>query len=323
MARNPAWWGTAEYPHNIDRVVHVRKEGDAANVAALVEGKIDLLQGPPYSAIDQIRGTSGLKLAHRPKLLTMFFGLDQGSAELRSSNVKGKNPFKDKRVRQAMAEAIDIAPILHDLMGELFIPAGMIAAPGVNGYALELDQPPPFNPEKAKALLIEAGYPDGFGVTLDCANDWGDDEIATCTGVAEQLGKIGIDVAINFLSTDDWDKKVFQDRQSDFYIDGRDMEPDSEGILRNLFHTQGEWNFTGYANPRVDELLEKIKIEMVTYGRDAYLEEAWKIVTDDLVYLPIRHGVSVFAMREDLEIPPDPWDVPRFRLARFTAPKVN
>ena len=323
MVRNPAWWGTAEYPHNIDRVVHVRKEGDAANVAALLDGRIDLLQGPPYSAVDQIRGTSGLKLAHRPKLLTMFFGLDQGSAELRSSNVQGKNPFKDRRVRQAMAEAIDIAPILHDLMAELFIPAGMIAAPGVNGYALELDQPPPFNPEKAKALLIEAGYPDGFGVTLDCANDWGDDEIATCTAVAEQLGKIGIDVAINFLSTDDWDKKVYQDQQSDFYIDGRDMEPDSEGILRNLFHTQGEWNFTGYANPRVDELLEKIKIEMVTYGRDAYLEEAWKIVTDDLVYLPIRHGVSVFAMRKNLEIPPDPWDIPRFRLARFTPPKVN
>jgi hypothetical protein len=54
---------------------------------------------------------------------------------------------------------------------------------------------------------------------------------------------------------------------------------------------------------------------MVTYARDAYLEEAWRIVTNDLVYLPIRHGVSVFAMRKNLEIPPDPWDVPRFRLA--------
>ena len=64
------------------------------------------------------------------------------------------------------------------------------------------------------------------------------------------------------------------------------MEPDSEGVLRELFHSQGEWNLTGYANPRVDELIEKIETEMVTYGRDAYLEEAWKIVTDDVVYLP-------------------------------------
>ena len=112
-------------------------------------------------------------------------------------------------------------------------------------------------------------------------------------------------------------------RESDFYIDGWHMDPDSEGVLRDLFHSKSEWNVVGYANPRVDELLEKIRTEMVTYARDAYLEEAWKIVTDDVVYLPIRHGVSVFAMRENLEIPPDPWDVPRFRLARFTAPKVN
>ena len=83
MVRNPAWWGTAEYPHNIDRVVHTRKEGDAENVAALLEGEIDLLQTPPYSAIDQIRRTPGLKVAYRTKLHTMFFGLDQGSAELR------------------------------------------------------------------------------------------------------------------------------------------------------------------------------------------------------------------------------------------------
>jgi peptide/nickel transport system substrate-binding protein len=101
------------------------------------------------------------------------------------------------------------------------------------------------------------------------------------------------------------------------------MDPDSEGALRDLFSNNGGWNVTGYANARVDELLEKIKIDMVTYARDAYLEEAWRIVTDDVVYLPIRHGVSVFALRENLQIPPDPWDVPRFRLARFTAPKVN
>ena len=88
-------------------------------------------------------------------------------------------------------------------------------------------------------------------------------------------------------------------------------------MLGELFYSKSKCNLARYANPRVDELIEKIKTEMVTYARDAYLEEAWQIVTDDLVYLPIRHGVSVFAMRKNLEIPPDPWDVPRFRLARF------
>jgi hypothetical protein len=75
-------------------------------------------------------------------------------------------------------------------------------------------------------------------------------------------------------------------------------------------------------NPRVDELIEKIKVDMVTYARDAYLAEAWQIVTDDVAYLPIRHGVSVFAIRKNPDVPPDPWDVPRFRLARGSSFQV-
>jgi peptide/nickel transport system substrate-binding protein len=322
MVRNAGWWGTAEFPHNINRVVHVAK-ADPENLAALRDGELDLLQTVPYWALPSIRGNPGLKLAYRTKLHTVFFGLDLGSPELRSSNIKGRNPFKDERVRQAMAHAMDMEPVLTPLMGELFIPAGTIVAAGVNGYAPELDQPLPFDPEKAKALLAEAGYPDGFSVTLDCANDWGDDEIAACEGMAEQLGAVGIEVVIDWLSTDEYDAKAYNDRESDFRIDGWHMEPDSERVLTELFHSQSKWNVVGYANPRVDTLIDKIKTEMVTYARDAYLEEAWRIVTDDLVYLPIRHGVSVFAMSKNLEIPPDPWDVPRFRLARFTAPKVN
>ena len=85
-----------------------------------------------------------------------------------------------------------------------------------------------------------------------------------------------------------------------------------------MFHSQSPDNVVGYANPRVDELIDKIGTEMVTYARDAYLEEAWRIVTaDDIVYLPVRHSISLYAMREELDLPLDPWDVPRFRLARF------
>jgi peptide/nickel transport system substrate-binding protein len=321
MVRNPAWWGATDPPLKIDRILHIWKD-DPENVAALLAGEIDLLQAVPYWALDQIRRTPGLKLAHGIKLLTMYFGLNQGSAELRSSNVKGRNPFKDKRVRQAMAYAIDVEPVLRPLMGDLFIPAGTLVAPGVNGYAPDLDQPPPHDPERAKALLGEAGYPDGFSATLDCPSEWGDDEIATCKGVAEQLGSVGIEVAVDLLSTDELYTKLYKTRQCDFFLDGEHMEPDSERVLREWFG-QNNRNVTGYANSRVDQLIEKIRTEMVTYARDAYLEEAWRIVTGDVVYLPIRHGVTVFAMRENLEIPPDPWDVPRFRLARFTAPKAN
>jgi peptide/nickel transport system substrate-binding protein len=124
-------------------------------------------------------------------------------------------------------------------------------------------------------------------------------------------------VTINFLGSDAIIEKVEHQHQSDFFQDSWQMDPDSERLLTELFQTDSKFNMVGYANPRVDELIEKIKIDMVTYARDAYLAEAWQIVTDDVAYLPIRHGVSLFAMRKNLEIPPDPWDVPRFRLARF------
>jgi peptide/nickel transport system substrate-binding protein len=316
LVRNPAWWGMANDPHNIDRIIHIQKEGDAEKLAALLNGEIDLLQAPPYSALDQIRRSPGLKLAHRPALLTLFLGFDQGSAELRSSNIKGRNPFKDKRVRQAISYTIDVEPILGDLMGELLVPAGMLVAPGVNGFSAELDQLPPHDPERARALLAEAGYPDGFDVTLDCPSEYGDDDIATCRGVAQQLGAVGIEIAVNLLPTNALDAKLYKDRQSDFFFDAWTMDPDSEAVLREWF-SPNIWNVSGYVNPRVDELIEKIQTEMVTYARDAYLEEAWRIVTEDLVYLPIRRGVAVLALRKTLEIPPDPWNVPRFRLARL------
>jgi peptide/nickel transport system substrate-binding protein len=321
LVRNPAWWGQADHPDNsIDRVLHVRKAGDGERLTALLEGEIDLLVGLPYSGLEQIRQAPDLKLIYRPKFFTAFFGFDQGNAELRTSNIKGRNPFTNKRVREAMAHAIDMETALQPLMGEFFVPAGMIVAPGMNGYAPELDRPIPHDPERARALLAEAGYPNGFDVILDCPAEWGDDEITACKVAARQLGSIGIKVAINFLPTNDLLAKVETRHESDFFVESWDMDPDSERVLRELFHSGSKLNIAGYANPRVDELLAKIGTEMVTYARDAYLEEAWKIVTDDLVYLPIRHGVSVFAMRRNLEIPPDPWDVPRFRLARLKRP---
>ena len=190
MVRNPDWWGTAEYPHNIDRVVHIRKEDDAENVAALLDGEIDLLQAPPYSAHrpdpPQPRPEARVQAKAADDVLRPRSGQrgaalvqHQGAAtRSRTSGCARRWPTRSTSSRSS-----------HDLMGELFIPAGMIVAPGVNGYAPELDQPPPHDPERARALLAEAGYPDGFSVTLDCPNDWGDDEIAECKGVAEQLGE--------------------------------------------------------------------------------------------------------------------------------------
>ncbi len=75
-------------------------------------------------------------------------------------------------------------------------------------------------------------------------------------------------------------------------------------------------NWSGYANPRVDELIEELRTASLTYARDALIEEIWRIVLDDVVFLPLHHQVVVWAMRENLELPVSPFNSPVFREAR-------
>jgi peptide/nickel transport system substrate-binding protein len=171
MVRNPDWWGFELYPHNVDRIEYTPIADPDARLAALLRGDLDLLTNPPFSALDRIETTPGLKLAQALGLRTIWLGLDLSRAELRSSNVKGRNPFSDKRVRQAIYQAIDIEAIRLDIMRGLATPAGMLVSPGAIGYAPELDRRLPYDPEAAKALLAEAGYPQGFSVTLDCPSN--------------------------------------------------------------------------------------------------------------------------------------------------------
>jgi peptide/nickel transport system substrate-binding protein len=316
MVRNPDWWGLERYPHNIDRIEYTPIADPQARLAALLRGDLDLLTDPPLAALGRIKSTPGLKLAQAPEPRTVWLGFDQGRAELRSSNVKGRNPFKDKRVREAIYRAIDIDAIRADIVRGLAVPAGMLVAPGATGYAPELDKRLPYDPEAAQRLLAAAGYPDGFSVTLDCPNDSNivNDE-AICRAIAAQLNEVGIAVTANPQpQAVYWDK--FDNRQTDFWFDTWPAI-DSQLIFDTEYRTAGSQNAAGYSNPRVDELIDKIDREMITYGRDAMIEEVWKIVLDDVVYIPLHHQVVVWAMRDNLDLPVYPFNRPLFREARF------
>jgi peptide/nickel transport system substrate-binding protein len=322
MVRNPDWWGFERYPHNIDRIEFTPIANSEERLAALLRGDLDLLVEPPFSALDRIKSTPGLKLAEGRELRTIWLGLDQGSDQLRSSNITGRNPFKDKRVRQAIHQAIDIEAIRKDVMRELAVPAGMLVAPGAIGYAPELDQRLPYEPVAAKRLLAAAGYPDGFSVVLDCPNNSNiiNDE-ALCRAVAAQLPKVGIDVIANPMPKEVYWAKI-DNRETDFWFDTW-TAIDSEFVFVHQYRTGDGANASGYSNPRIDELIAKIDSTIITYARDAMIEEVWRSVLDDIVYIPLHHQLIVWAMRDNLELPVYPFNVPTFREARFTAPKVN
>jgi peptide/nickel transport system substrate-binding protein len=317
MVRNPDWWGHERYPHNIDRLLRLPVTSTEEGVELLLRGEIDFLYGEPYAALDHIERTGGLKLARAPQFNVHWLGFDHRSEELRSSNIKGRNPFRDRRVRQAVYQAIDVETLVQEVHRGLALPVGMPIAPGVHGHTAELGERLPYDPDAAQALLAEAGYPQGFRVTLDCPNDWSRARgEALCRFIAPQLAAVGIEVTLNFQPTTEHWAKLGR-RESDFFMDGWIEGFDSGGTLLELYHSRGGGNEGGYANPRVDELSEHIQQELVTYIRDAMIEEVWQVVIDDIVYVPLYQSVGVWPMREELDLPADPLLVPHFRLARF------
>lgn len=216
-----------------------------------------------------------------------------------------------------MYQAIDIQTIRDDVMEGLSMPAGMIIPPGVNGHGPELDQRLPYDPVAAKSLLAEAGYPTGFGVTLDCTNDYYVNDEAICRAVAAQLSKIGITVSVNAQPADPHYRKVSA-LESDFWLESYTAGTlDSLEVFLISIRSGGMDNWSGYANPRVDELIEELRTASLTYARDALIEEVWRIVLDEVVFLPLHHQVVVWAMREDLDLPVSPFNLPIFREARL------
>jgi peptide/nickel transport system substrate-binding protein len=323
LVRNADWWGLGKDAHNVDRVEFTAVADPEQRVAAFLAGEIDFLHDPPFAELDRLASTPGVRLEQTMEFRTIFFGLNQGSPELHSSSVKGRNPFADLRVRQAVYQAIDIEAIRNDIMRGYAMPAGMIIQPGINGYTPEFDTRPAYDPDAARSLLAKAGYPDGFEVRLDCPRNRYLNDEAICRAVAAMLAKVGIVVDLAIAPMGEHIAKL-RERRTDFYMLGWGTQTfDSLQPLVYLYRSDGAYNATGYADPHVDELIDTISSASVTYARDALIEEVWQTVLADVVVVPLHHQVLVWALRDRLELPVDALDYPRFRLARFTNPAAR
>jgi peptide/nickel transport system substrate-binding protein len=192
LVKNPNWWHLKDQPIDIDEVVFSRVENPATRVAALLSGDLDMIYNVPPQDIEHVEKNPAVKVWQIPELRTMFLGMDQSRDELLESNVKGKNPFKDKRVRRAFYQAIDEDAIVSKVMRGFAHKTALMVGPGVNGYDATLEKRFPYDPATAKKLLAEAGYPDGFEVGFDCPNDRYVNDEAICQAVVAMLAKIGV-----------------------------------------------------------------------------------------------------------------------------------
>jgi len=322
MKRNESYWGKGQVPLEISELIYTPIKTDATRVAALLSGEVDFVQDVPVQDIQRLQGTQNLVVNIGPENRSIFLGMNVGDKELKTApELKGKNPFAEKKVRQAINMAINRQAIQRVVMRGQSIPTAMISPPGVNGYTKELNQIPPNDIAKAKALMAEAGYPDGFSITMHCPNDRYVNDEAICQAVVGQLAPIGI--KINLVSqSKSIHFPLIQNLETDFYLLGWGVPTfDSHYIFTFLYHTrtdkEGGWNGTRYSNPDVDKLTVSLTRETDLTKRNQTIAQIWKILQEETLYIPIHIQTLAYAMRPEIDIPVDISNAPKLKFAKI------
>ena len=306
LRNNPDWWDKPE--HNLTEVTFNVIGNAATRVAALLSGDVDMIYTVPPQDMERLNHTQGLKLLVSPELRTVFLGFDVARPELLKSDVKGKNPFQDKRVRQAFYQAIDINAIKARVMRNQSRPTGLMYGPGVNGFTEASDQRYPYDPAASLKLLAEAGYPDGFGVTLDCPNDRYVNDEAICQAVTAMLARAKIKVTLAAQTRLKYFAEISNpDYRTSFYMLG--WTPNTYDALNSLFNllgsrngTRGVFNDGGWSNKEFDELLGKIAVETDPAKRQSMIVQASKLAQDDVATIPLHQQTVVWAAKSNIDL---------------------
>jgi peptide/nickel transport system substrate-binding protein len=316
LAAFPQWWGKRG---NVTEAVYTVIQSDATRLAALASGQVDLVLDPPFQDVARLKADARVRVLETQDIGTQYLGFDQRRDELEFGDVKGRNPFKDLRVRRAIAQAIDVDLIVAKVLRGQATPTGSPLSRRVDGYRPELEKRLPYDPAAARKLLAEAGYPDGFGVTLDCVN--ASFRAAVCQAIAGMLAQVGIRVAFQPWPTSQFFPKLTQ-AASSFFEFGWSPNTDAWPALNAVARTYGEgglglFNGGRYSNPKLDALIDGLRIEPDLGRRRQMVGEALAIVRDDLALLPLYRRTIAWAMRKGVEAVIWPNDILELRFVNL------
>lgn len=312
LDRNDTYWGAAS---PWEHVSYRQITNEAARSAAVLSGDVDFIDQVPTADVARMRTEPNIRLSEADSLRVIYVAMDQmrgGPSPFITDNdgkALERNPLKDLRVRRALSLAIDRETEVARVMEGIATPTLQYMARGTFGYVPDL-QPGRARPEEARRLLAEAGYPQGFTVTLDCPNDRYIADEAICTATSAMLARIGIKAEV-FARTK---VKFFTDTgypnySTSFYMLGWTPSTyDAHNVIKAILASRGRitgvgmTNTAGYANARVDALEPMIGQELDRAKRQAMIDEVAKIVQDEVGFIPLHQQGITWAARDNVEL---------------------
>ncbi|MBO6757769.1 MAG: ABC transporter substrate-binding protein [Roseibium sp.] len=301
------WWDTAE--HNLTKATFLPISNPATSVAALLTGEVDLINPVPVQDVDRIASNEALTLHRGIEARVIMLGFGHSHDTLKYADEPGgKNPFQDVRVRKAVHQAIDADAIVDKIMRGNAEVASQLVSPQMKGYSTAAARRAGFDPDAAKSLLAEAGYPDGFSFGLMCPNDRYINDEAACKAIASMLAKVGIKTNLTAMPVRNYWKELRAGNYDMYLLGWSPGTFDAEHPIRFLVTTPntekklGSWNFGGYSNARVDDLLPQIQKEIDADARQAMLDEVATIVKDDVVYVPLHIQPLLWGSKGNIDL---------------------
>jgi peptide/nickel transport system substrate-binding protein len=305
LVSNPNYWGKNE--SNVTEIIYTPIKSEATRVAALLSGEVDFVLDPSIQDLGRLRSTGNLKVIDGVENRTIFFGMDQFREELPGSNIKGKNPLKDQRVRMALYQAIDINAINRVTMRGLSQPTGALVAPQVNGWAEGVHKRHPYDPEASKKLLAQAGYPNGFEVDFACPNNRYINDEEICQAVTAMWSRAGIKAKLRTLPLVTYFPMI-QRYEASIYMLGWGVPTfDALYSLQSLVRTvgsggDGNYNVGRYSNPRMDYIVDRVKVETDLPVRNRLLTEALQLSNDTVSHIPLHNQIIPWAMKKNIDV---------------------
>jgi peptide/nickel transport system substrate-binding protein len=307
LKKNPKWWGLAEkrFEGNVDEIVYRPIKSDVTRMAALVSGELDLVLDPPLQDIARLKRDPAVRIIEGPENRVIFLVMDQQREELKYSNVKGANPLKDKRVRQALYMAIDIEAIRAQVMRGQALPTGSMIPTSRMSFPEIEPRLLPHDVARAKALLAEAGYPNGFDLGLLCPNNRYVNDERICTAIAGMFAKVGVKVSLTSIPRAQFFQRVDQFDVSMHLYGWGGAAIDPGFTLIPVIHAhdgrgRGDFNSGRHKDDALDKLIEAIEVEMDSTKRRAMMLEAFQRVRDNVYTIPLHRQMIPWAARANV-----------------------